>query len=166
MSRDWRPIEFFIADKNLAETGKPLRDAVITFKSIIEGGEGISIPLTNEKAREAYPELSFLMDGFDAMYEKNHSKEACKVYDAFEKALKQAEDDYEEIKSSPEDKELYLLDETDLAKQTIDMVTEEWFYGRLDSNFYYSEQNNEAMKSFLQDKVNKEKQKNRGIERE
>lgn len=166
MSRDWRPIELLLVDKEMSEKGDSLRNSRITFNSVNENGEKISTSLTNEKARELYPEASFLFSNFDKLYTQNHSKEACKVYEDFEKALKQAITNHEEIGDLPEDKKLYLLDEKEFLNQTAEMVAEEWFYGRLDSNFYYSTENDKAMLSFIQDKLSKIKQKNKDIERE
>ena len=59
--RDWRPIEFVMADIGLLkECGKRLREE--KFTQIIPGKDGI--PMWNDEARTEFPDLSFLLSGF------------------------------------------------------------------------------------------------------
>ncbi|NLZ53474.1 MAG: hypothetical protein GX892_10060 [Thermoanaerobacteraceae bacterium] len=162
MSRDWRPFELFIADLELAEKGTPLREQNFYFVTNDEKGNEVKTLLGNEKAKEIYPEISFLFNGFDSVFEKHHSDEAYKVYDAFEKALTQIQNDFKETLTVPESKELHLLTEEEFLKQPIEDVVKEWFYGHLDDGFYYSIENDRAMELFLVNKIDESRMISKG----
>lgn len=167
MSRDWRPVDQYAADKTFAEEGRSLRDSEI--KLVVEGQPDIL--LTNPQAMADYPELSFLFNGFNELYEQNKGNKAVRaVFEAFEKALKQAEAAFDSAVESkaelPKDKKLYNLDNKELFRQPLADVVEEWFYGRLDSGFYYNEINNDRMQDFLVHKLQESKHKGKPSERE
>lgn len=167
MSRDWRPVDQYAADKILTKRRRSLREAEI--KLVIAGQPDIL--LTNPQAMADYPELSFLLNGFNNLYEQNKKNNAVRVvFEIFEKALKQAEAAFDDAVDSraalPEDKKLYNLDDKELFHQPIANVVEEWFYGRLDSGFYYNEINDNKMHGFLVHKLQESKHREKPSERE
>ncbi len=156
MSRDWCPAELFIADRAVKrERGYSLRE---TEFSLVNAENGAQTPLTNKQARADYPELSFLYGGFDRLYEEYSDNKAMRaVFDRFEKALIEAEKVLET--EVPLSKELYLMDEREFLTQSVETVVQEWFLGRLDSNFYYNECNNAAFRVFLASEMDKAKER-------
>lgn len=159
-------------DKMLAEKGHSLRDAEI--KLSMSGQSDIL--LSNPQAMAEYPELSFLLDGFNDLYEQHKGNKAVrKVFERFEKALEQAEAAFSDAAFSnaidskmeyPKDKRLYGLDDKELFCQPIAAVVEEWFYGRLDGRFYYNDVNNDRLQGFLVHKLQESKHKEKPSEME
>lgn len=158
MSRDWRPVDQYSCDKLFTLNGETLRDMEI--KWVIKGETEVFLP--NKQAKADYPELTFLFGGFNTLYKQNeNNQEAKKTFNMFEEALKKAEANFERAKELstgfPLDKELYKFDESQFMKQPIEIVVEEWFYGRLDSNFYYNEINNKMFYDFIVEKMTENK---------
>lgn len=150
MSRDWTPCETYEADKFLTREGNSLRNDTLAL--ITASGE--RIPLVNKDMMKEYPELCFLGQSvFGDIYEKcKGNKEVRNLLDAFEKALVKAEKLYEEDKY-PDNRELWKLDDKDFFELPVETVMEEWFYGKLDPQFYYSEYNNKVLMSYVGNQI-------------
>ena len=142
MSKDFRPCDLFNADKHLS-----LRDARFELKNV---NTGESVPMVNEEARTAYPEMSFLFACFDQLYEKNKGNEkALSVFAEFESALKKEETTFQDNHFFEKSSGLSLYKEYSLEHVPVEDVVREWFYGRLDSHFYYNEINNQALYDYM-----------------
>ena len=84
MSRDWSPKELYEVDK---ARNKDLRHSVITWSV-----NGENVRIDNYLAKDRYPELSFLLDKFDRVYQQAQaSEEALHFLDKVENALVQCE---------------------------------------------------------------------------
>lgn len=102
--------------------------------------------LDNHAAKERYPELSFLFNEFDLLYKSyDNDEKALAVLDDVESCLVKAEEDFM--------KGVYDSD------NEMQRVVKEWFNGRLDENFYYAEYNNELFQTFIEEQINKNKDK-------
>jgi hypothetical protein len=162
MSRDWRPVELYLADKGMEERGISLRDVPIAFHAYDSNG-GADIPLTNEQSKKYYPELAFLFDRFDTLYEAyTDNKNVTALFDSLEKALRDIEERFDKaaldkdkkaLKEFEIDRKFYSLSVTVFNEQKLSEVVEEWFFGRLDRNFYYSDENNDMFKLYIKNKI-------------
>lgn len=89
MSRDFMPAELFLNDILFKEkNGKGLRDAKIIYK--VEGKPDKD--LVDWKAREQFPELSFLFDDFDSLFKRYENDErVLGLFSKIENALLEVE---------------------------------------------------------------------------
>lgn len=160
MSKDFRPCDLYIADKVIKEKeGKGLRDLKVVWKNPNTNDE---IIIGNEEAKKEYPEMSFLFDDFNKLYEESKdNKNALKLFDDFEEALCVIETEFDAGQKSA-DLRLYVKE--DISNEPVKDVVQEWFYGRLDSNFYYNEWNNRLLTDYMKEKIDNLKEKQ--IERE
>lgn len=166
MSKDFTPAEQYMADKAIKQmTGTALRDCDITWK--IEGQTKTSVQvadwdvsLTNPQAKEQYPELSFLYGDFKSQYERyENDKDAQKVFAQLEEALVKVEQQFE--KNHGENVatgELQKLTGKELANEPAEKVVQEWFYGKLDPHFYYSEENNDKLFGYIENQIKNSKE--------
>lgn len=165
MSRDWRPVELYITDKQFKESkGSGLRDNVITFKTP-DGQERL---LSNMEMRQQYPELEFVAGdvtkAFYDLYKDN--KDVLALFDELEIALRKAETEFDKDRTFPSSLELWKLEPEEIAQHPIDEVVKEWFYGNLDNNFYYNTENDEIFTGYITQKIedivrSKDKEMNR-----
>lgn len=154
MSMDWTPAILHTVEKNLVREGyEPLREREIFL--VLSDKSKVSI--TNKAAREEYPELSFLFDNFNALYEKYKGNDrASMVFAEVETALKEAEQESDmagAISRKSNCKKYYELEESELTKCDIRDVTQEWFYGQLDKCFYYNTENNMVFLNYIEAKI-------------
>lgn len=149
MSRDLRPIDQYLYDKVLkAQKNTSLRDIVI-IKT--ENNKKINEPLQDPDAKRHYPELSFLFPGFKSMYNAYKSdKTARSIFNIFEKSIVQCENKISvNIKHYPASKGLYNKPNDAFYKTPIPIVVSEWFYGNLDSAFYYADENHYQFEEYI-----------------
>ncbi len=152
MSRDWRPVELYVHDKMFKETyGSGLRDSTITLKT----PDGQERMLTNMEMREQYPELEFIAGDVTKQFYEQHKSDnnVLAFFDEMETALRNAETDFENSRTIPNAIGLFQLEPDELATHPIAEVVQEWFYGNLDSSFYYGEQNNQALVEYISQKI-------------
>lgn len=152
MSRDWRPVELYINDKYFKEKhGNGLRDSVIMFRT----PDGQEQPLSNLEMRKQYPELEFLAgDVTKAFYEAHkNDKDILALFDELETALRNTEAEFDKKQAFSTSLQLWKLESEEIAQHPIDEVVKEWFYGNLDSNFYYNTENDEVLTSYIAQKI-------------
>lgn len=129
MSRDMTPAEVYLFDKS---TGGKVRSSTVTWK--LMNGEKFTVGNTGE-AYERFPELTFLLKGFRNFYEEvKTSVPAMRVLERVE--------DY--VKAS----EYNLHPDTGIISPdgtALDAAVRKWFNGRLDKNFYESDENHRLM---------------------
>lgn len=136
MSRNWTPQEQYYADKFIQkEQGRSMRDQEFFWVQ----PDGTKIPMEDEqsrKVRKQYSELGFLFDYLPKTYKalEKHPKYRKRVLDKIEQHLKEIE----EIKRGNNQDIVWL-----------------WYTGKLDSNFYYNERNNELFMEYIITEVNK-----------
>lgn len=135
MSRDFRPCDLYFYD---AQTGGKMRGG-ITLTVATGENAGEKIEVGNRLATDRYPELSFLYSPFDSLYES---------YKDNDKALKLLDDVEASLKSIAE--ECVGKSEPVPFKGKHDDTVEKWFYGKLDTSFYYNEENNELFGQYLE----------------
>ena len=140
LSRDFKPFEQFLADRRF---NNEMRNSAITFTDRISGEK---VRLDNHAAKERYPELSFLFNEFDLLYNSyNNDEKALAVLDDIESCLVKAEEDFmKETETYDSDNEMQ-------------KVVKEWFNGRLDESFYYAEYNNKLFQTFIEEQIDKSK---------
>lgn len=169
MSKDFTPAEQYMADKAIKQmTGTALRDCDITWK--IEGQKTSvqvadwDVSLTNPQAKEQYPELTFLYGDFNSQYERyENDKDAQKVFAQLEKALVKVEQQFEETHGeNVATGELQKLTGKELSSEPAEKVVQEWFYGKLDPNFYYAEENNDKLFGYIENQIKDSKEQTKG----
>lgn len=150
MSRDFTPLELFIADKWIEEkNGHGLRDTKMTYTLL---GKEVEVP--EKTSKNVFPELSFLFDPFEELFKCNlDSKAAQTVFKKAENIIEELEQ-FELTKGSKTERQL-LLEEK--ARDVFFDTAAKWFYGKLDSGFYYHEKNDELFGDFLLAEIEKEK---------
>ena len=145
MSRDWTPLEHYLSEQSQIKRGYgDIFNFMESLKMVYSDGTKVVLHSPEEMAiRRQFPTLGRLfMDGFMELYERLskdprgldflHKKDA--ELEAYLKAreFQITEDSPERVvvnaKSWEGNKDSYLI---------------QWFEGRLDENFYYSERNNE-----------------------
>ena len=138
MSRDWTPRETYLMDKYFQQTKNiSLRGQPITMW-IKETDEKVRVD--NHLATNRYPELSFLLDGFDAIYSKYQvSPAALKKLDDIELTIQMLEDDKSKEKMPMKFKD-------------IDFICK-WFNGETEDYFYSSGRNNNIFTEWLVEKL-------------
>ena len=138
MSRDWTPQELNSADKYMVEThGKSLR---YTRLYLIQP-DGTKIPTESDnivRMRSQYKELGFLYDKLPETYIalSKHPKYRNRVLREIEEKL-----------------EYYVLHNNSNGNDSDPIWL--WYIGKLDSNFYYNQYNNELLHEYIIEQVNK-----------
>lgn len=152
MSKDFTPANLYAADKKLTESGNSLR----TLK-LVNINSNRPIVQIEKDAKNEYPELQFLLDGFVIIYRDYHNTPAGKsVLDKIENEIKLIETKFEQGERN------YTNYHPDY--NSIHEITSLWFFGKLDHNFYYNTQNNALFREFIIHTINKRKdcKKNNG----
>ena len=149
MSRDLRPVELYLLD---ISCNRSLRN--ITSVTRTDGNNtGTEILLQNSSARQRYPELSFLFSGFRSIYEAyGHDRTARQVFKKFEQSLVECETDM----TQKNDLQLPGTTNDVFFNTPIKDIVREWFYGRLDKNFYYSDENNYQFEEYMRHSIESE----------
>lgn len=149
MSRDFRPCEFYFVDKRIG-----VRKAQKIVWHTADGDE-IEAPLYDKDAIHKFPELSFLFGNFNSLYPKyKNNEKALSIFSDLEKKLKEVEREYEDNGYSEKGGEKCgALFNAELIKENSYDVIKEWFYGRLDNNFYYNIKNNDKFLQYIEDKI-------------
>lgn len=146
MSRDWRPFEAVIADEQAhMSRGEYIHDAKITMYF-----KGVDKPMYNEEARGPFPNLCYLLEGFELrIYDaiKDDPKKYA-FYEQLEADVKQLSDT---IRSQMQADKRLCLDDV-----KVDPTIRDWFMGELDPNFYYREDNNEAFMDWIDKQLTKD----------
>ena len=143
--RDWRPIEFVISDvRLLKKCGERLRDAKFTFH--VQDRE---VPMWNDEARRDYPDLSFLLDGFETrIYPTLKGDESLKeIYDGVEKDLHSLVTATEWQVNNPK------APKNAHAGEGVEETVLNWFFGKWgDEGFGSSEENNERLLEWVRER--------------
>lgn len=136
MSRDLTPQELFLIDY---QGHNKLRAATLEFV----GEDGTKQRLDNHLAKDRYPELSFLYNGFDELYKKHSSDEkVLAVLDKLEEAIVGVEQE--------------TLNGELPFTTPFDETVRKWFNGELDEHFYYNDENDRLFEEFVKGEVAKE----------
>lgn len=140
---------------------RSLRDLTVTYTYRTEG-EKKTETLQNEDAKREYPELSFLFSGFASMYDAyKDNPVANKVFREVNDCLKACENRAELKPKYAGNKDLCESDNEVFFGAELPRVVEAWFYGNLDRNFYYAEENNYQFECYLRHKIETEQIKER-----
>lgn len=143
MSRDFTPCQLYNADIHFDGA---FRNSTLTYK-LTDSDEEIRVD--NHLAKDRYPELSFLFEKTDALYQKyEHDEFALKTLDRIEAFVKEAEEDYGDLPF------------TSTEYETVN----KWFNGKLDPDFYYHEENDALFEEFIEQTVQNDKAKNALLE--
>ncbi len=159
MSRDWRPCELYLVDyheKNM------LRNAKFTFHTNTGKEIKPSEELVEKRIflKEHCPELAFMCSQTANVLNPTLMKIDNVIFllEQIDAILK---DEAEKMISATTEKENrnYIDNQiayyTNLAEQDTELsvkeITVAWFYGALDSNFYYGERNNARFLEYLND---------------
>lgn len=134
MSRDWTPYEMWNVEKQMANEGHSMREANYVFVNMITGERTPLISNEEKEIGRNYPMLSFLFEDWYKIYTKMENESVRdKTFSHFEAIVKAVVDKYDGLYYEvPDGRFAY-----DLAKL--------WYFGKLDPNFYYREQNNEVL---------------------
>lgn len=142
MSRNWTPREMYLMDLMMQrEHNAFLRESMNNLVFVKPNGEEVSY-LSDEKKKVLgmFQELGFLFgDNLYILWQKTqeHPRKRKRI-------LQETEE------------ELQKLIEYDRAGQPLDCfdkVLVDWYWGELDPNFYYSEENNYLLEKYLYDKI-------------
>lgn len=129
--------------------------------------------------REEYPYLQFLFgEGTMSLYLKyKDNKNFDKVFTEIDKTIKDIADEAAEL--FPHKKIPYPIErikiytdvseidyKEDLSKKPLKEVAKMWFYGKLDTSFYYNERNDEEFFEYLSKHLDKELNKEKKIKRD
>lgn len=148
--RDWRPIEFVVNDVYLLkECGERLRNEKFTFH--VQDKE---VPMWNDEARRDYPDLSFLLDGFETrIYPTLKDDEVLKeIYDGLEKDLHALVVATEWQINNPK------APQNAHAGEEVEEAVLNWFFGKWgDEGFDTSERNGERLLDWVGEKLEKRK---------
>lgn len=128
MSKSWTPKELYLVDSYLSKQGNSLRNTTV----IQINADGTKTPVCSkeeQQARALYKELGFLYNSFYSVYlvMKDHPRYRKHVLTELEARLVE----YENGKVNEKDT-LYL-----------------WFDGKLDTNFYYSDENDRLFGEYI-----------------
>lgn len=143
MSRNWTPREMYLIDFRMEREGLgSLRKDLDNMVFVAPNGERISF-FSDEKKKVIgmFKELGFLFgDNLYVLWEstEEHPRKRKRVLQATE--------------------ELEKLIEYDISGKSLDSfdkVLVDWYYGKLDPHFYYSEDNDYLLEKYLYDKIMK-----------
>ena len=164
MSRDMRPVDLYLCDKMLKkDKNVSLRD--IMYVHILDDGTKQEKPVQDPLAKKAYPELSFLFPDFRHIYSSYSTNSyADTVFKEFENALAKCEANVSgRIYPNPVQK-FYDKTNEEFYDAPISDVVREWFYGNLDRDFYYSDENDYQFEVYMRHQIENTIMKTRKVE--
>ena len=142
MSRNWTPREMYLMDLVMQrEHNAFLRESMNNLVFVTPTGE--EVPYLSEdkkKVLSMFKELGFLFgDNLYILWQKTqeHPRKRKKVLQATEEELEK----------------LIEYDRAGKSLDCFDKVLVDWYWGELDPNFYYSEENNYLLEKYLYDKI-------------
>lgn len=151
MGRDWTPQEQYLIALNLQNKEKDLKSFMKNKFDIvfIKADTKEKIPLYSEEEKKVLLMFEFLgflfSDNLYNLWEKTSKYPICR-----KKFLDETEKEIEAIiKADRNNKNLSCFDKTIV----------QWYLGKLDNNFYYSEENNKLFEEYLYKKILKNKNK-------
>lgn len=134
MSRDWTPYEMWNVEKRMAAEGHSMREAEYMFVNMLTGERTPLIPKEQKEIGKQYPTLSFLFDGWYKIYtDMKNEVVRDKTFTLYENTLRAVICEDEDVD--------VVLPSTLFAYDLVKL----WYFGKLDPNFYYREQNNEVL---------------------
>jgi len=142
MDKDWKPIDYVVADETcFMNYGTYLHEAK---SSLIGRPDTADIKLWDENARRDFPNLSYMLSGFELSIYGTLSGNpfATEVYREIESELAELSDTVR--KRCHTDKDIRIDDD--------DIVTR-WFLGKLDPNFCYRERNDEKLMAYITEQI-------------
>ena len=132
MSKSWSPRELYLADL--------VSQNSIRNTSWVIGEERVD----NHLAKDRYPELSFLVDNFDKIYQEyQNDPEALVLLDEIESKICRIEN---AITGGAEKASTYY------DNLSTDIVCR-WFEGKLDPDFYYADENNRLFTEYICERI-------------
>lgn len=144
MSRNWTPREMYLIDFRMEREGLgSLRKDLDNMVFVAPNGERISF-FSDEKKKVIgmFKELGFLFgDNLYVLWEstEEHPRKRKRVLQATEEELEK----------------LIEYDISGKSLDSFDKVLVDWYYGKLDPHFYYSEDNDYLLEKYLYDKIMK-----------
>lgn len=144
MSRNWTPREMYLIDLRMEQEGLgSLRKDLDNMVFVAPNGERISF-FSDEKKKVMgmFKELGFLFgDNLYVLWEttEEHPRKRKRVLQATEEELEK----------------LIEYDISGKSLDSFDKVLVDWYYGKLDPHFYYSEDNDYLLEKYLYDKIMK-----------
>ena len=144
MSRNWTPREMYFVDLSIQQRdGHSMRNGL--FDMVFVSAHGDKVPFIQEEEKKIlsmFKELGFLFS--DNLYSlwlstEEHPRKRKRVLMETEIEIGKI------IEADKKQRDLGVFDET-LVK---------WYLGELDSNFYYSDYNNELLQEYLFNKIMK-----------
>ena len=144
MSRNWTPREMYLIDFRMEREGLgSLRKDLDNMVFVAPNGERISF-FSDEKKKVMgmFKELGFLFgDNLYVLWEttEEHPRKRKRVLQATEEELEK----------------LIEYDISGKSLDSFDKVLVDWYYGKLDPHFYYSEDNDYLLEKYLYDKIMK-----------
>ena len=142
MSKDWKPIEQVAVDEAIhAEKGSYLHNARFTYDF---GGR--EEQAWNDGARAAFPNLSFLLDGFEMQtYDQIKGTDATEFYRNVEEQIDKLSS---VVREQVREKKPISVDAV-----VADTTVKDWFLGKLDPGFYYNEENNKVFSEWIAERI-------------
>lgn len=144
------PVGQYLWDKTYHQRDWETQNADI----VIVTDDGKERRLTTPNVRKVYPELARYLEGFGNVFDAFEDDErAREVLTRFEDAVIGAESAFELLTLNMDiipPRDYDRLGRSELAKEPIAGVVQEWFYGRLDKN---SEENDYILTSYMYDKI-------------
>ena len=142
MSKDWRPIEQVAVDEAIyIKKGSYVHDARFTYDF---GGR--EEQAWNDEARTAFPNLSFLLDGFEMQtYGQIKGTDATEFYRNIEEQIDRLSS---VVREQVREKKPITVDEVG-----VDDTVKDWFLGKLDAGFYYNEENNKVFSEWIAERI-------------
>lgn len=142
MSRNWTPREMYLVDLMMQREGNAfLRESLNNMIFLTPNGEEMPY-LTDEKKKVLgmFKELGFLFgDNLYVLWQKTKERPIKR-----KRILQATEEELEK---------LIEYDRSGESLDSFDKILVDWYYGELDPNFYYSEQNNYLLEKYLYDKI-------------
>lgn len=148
MGRDFRPFEQYHYDKKLDNQIKN------TEWNYIDEKTGERVPLRqNNGTKEIFPELHFLFQEIDNLYDKHKDNENClALLKELEAELVKIENEFDDYIKEHKDITPLMNEATPKSYDCFDLrdmnskeALKSWFYGLLDENFYYHMDNSDTL---------------------
>ena len=143
MSRNWTPREMYFVDLEMTKQGKSLRNSLYTMVFVDPQGNQTSfISEEEKKVLVQFKELGFLFcENLYHLWVSTESHPRIR-----KRILLETEQELERIIDA---------DKNSKSLDVFDKILVSWYMGELDSNFYYSDYNNELLEQYLYDKIMK-----------
>ena len=146
MGMNYCPADLYLSDKKFAKNGNPLRNIQVKWAKI----QKTTIPSIKIRAREQYPELSFLYNDFYDLYaEYENNISAKELFDRIESILKNEES---KLDVNPESKYEYKITKCNPEEMSTKDIVVAWFFGELDTS-HQNENNDNVFHDYIINKI-------------